>query len=716
MTLQDACCAYAALRKDSDSVSSVDQINTVLARYSEVWRSGSIFQNDSSDIPPGSVDSSTTSLRPGKRILLRYDAPFREDSNGPWTAVRRAAALPFFARLNYHRQLSTTSIGLDIDATHNRLAHMLGTLDVASFMLSTFCNTITDESCLPTHAQAISTLFFALIHDAFHGPLGHSLDRISDLVLFDKQPSRIDKYFLLEQIHEAKQKRGGVWDSLLCLCKWALESDPPSWPLRCEIAAKAGRTPDALAATAVDFLEYLVDERRLATDYPKKFWLREIVDSALDADRFDYLMRDTYELRYGQVVKADQVRQLIQRARVLEATFDLVQGANGEVRGAPVNVYRIHWHIDTKAKIEELLSIRSSLYMEIYESPDKRVFDEMVSHALVWLLRTEVQLCPKTQWSVDENVSKILQSLARITDDELFHFLYEIGTQDRNRLSISLIHDVTTGRPFQEVWRFGIERERLNAARERMVSISKAWQAVEMDLSTKEAEKRGELTILHINRSLPLSLLFDGLQSGRDAHSLNDWDGLVYLMEVLHGRSFASRQELERVLWSRLLKGGGNRKLQQTITSSIREIAKRLVWPCSSDRAIEDMTTALQETPLLFLSIPWVPKVDSAPESMNWDKQNELVLHRDGKACESPWDPAERHHQQLFPVSLYLPGFLADQQEVRDLASELACKLIWSGAFYRPSDLLPGNAKLPFTRWESVDIGDIQSKTQITLE
>jgi hypothetical protein len=57
------------------------------------------------------------------------------DGDGPWNHVRRLAALPLLARLNYVTQLSTTNIGLNIGATHNRLAHLIGTMDLAARIL-----------------------------------------------------------------------------------------------------------------------------------------------------------------------------------------------------------------------------------------------------------------------------------------------------------------------------------------------------------------------------------------------------------------------------------------------------------------------------------------------------------------------------------------------------------------------------------------------------
>jgi hypothetical protein len=472
--------------------------------------------------------------------------------------------------------------------------------------------------------------------------------------------------------------------------------------------------PSKFAEKTLEFLECLVDETRLATEHADKFWLCEIVDSALDADRFDYLMRDTYELRHVQQVDPKLVRQLIQKARVLPAILEIVRDIDGRVAGEKIMVQRIHWDVSMKTPIENILSIRSSLYMDVYESPSKRVFDEMVSHALVWILRDEIRSDASLRKPPDEVLSDTLRSVARITDDELFHFLYEIGTCSRHRLALSILHDVTTGRPFREIWRYSIERDRLTAAQRRMLSIADQWQKLESEMSANVARSRGELTSLHLYQELPFSRIFNGLQQGRSVESEEDWDGLIYLMEVLHGRSFRSREQLERIIWKHLIDGGGNAKLRDMISAALREIAVRLAWNCAGSDAVEKMIIILRETPLLMFSVPWVPRVDTAPESVDWDRQQAIVLHNGGQSITSQLDPAERHHQQLFPVALYLPAILAEKKEICDLACTLACKLVWSGAFYRAEGLMD-DSRPKSADWESVEIGSILARTQIVL-
>jgi hypothetical protein len=115
---------------------------------------------------------------------------------------------------------------------------------------------------------------------------------------------------------------------------------------------------------------------------------------------------------------------------------------------ATVVAHRLHWDIKLKRVIDDLLSLRADLYMNVYEAPEKRVFDEMLAHALVWILREEA---PPTS-DRDEHVAGVLQKVMQITDDELFHFLYEVGAKPKHSVSISLVRDVAIGRPFQ---RFG---------------------------------------------------------------------------------------------------------------------------------------------------------------------------------------------------------------------------------------------------------------------
>jgi len=154
-----------------------------------------------------------------------------------------------FQRLRHIRQNGVLNLVFQ-GAEHSRFSHVMGVAWVASKMFdAAHRNTANSSVCENREQDREDTILAALLHDVGHGPFSHTLEEIlrSLSVKFD---------------HEEMTKRILV------------EKDS-------DIARALGERRERL----VPFIDKTKRE-------PNK-WFYSIVSSALDADRLDYLLRDS---------------------------------------------------------------------------------------------------------------------------------------------------------------------------------------------------------------------------------------------------------------------------------------------------------------------------------------------------------------------------------------------------------------------------------------
>jgi uncharacterized protein len=156
---------------------------------------------------------------------------------------------PEFQRLRFVRQVGLASLVFH-GAEHSRFSHSMGVAAVARRMFDQI-----HPEATRTDEVRVSTVVAALLHDIGHGPFSHAMERV-----FGFQ-------------HEAYSR--------------ALITDPSSQV--CRIL----RTFDAtLPARVAGYV--LPDPEGEGVLSPASRHTLDIVSSQLDADRFDYLLRDSY--------------------------------------------------------------------------------------------------------------------------------------------------------------------------------------------------------------------------------------------------------------------------------------------------------------------------------------------------------------------------------------------------------------------------------------
>ncbi len=222
--------------------------------------------------------AAVSSLRP-----QRPPVRIRDPIHGTLSLGREEIALvdaPAYQRLRTIKQLGLADLAFP-GATHSRYAHGLGVMHIASRMFDTLMRSFELEA--GDLARLRSTVrLAALFHDLGHPPLSHATEAFMPPV------------------------------SALALGAWQVGSSErrathEDYTLKLLLDSELTRTLDAhvtpeTGVTASDVAQVIAG-RTLGTADPRRFvcgghdfgpLLRQLVSSELDADRMDYLLRDSY--------------------------------------------------------------------------------------------------------------------------------------------------------------------------------------------------------------------------------------------------------------------------------------------------------------------------------------------------------------------------------------------------------------------------------------
>ncbi|RKU21106.1 hypothetical protein C6503_05200 [Candidatus Poribacteria bacterium] len=180
-----------------------------------------------------------------------------------------------FQRLRRIRQLAMTSLVYP-GAVHTRFDHSVGVMHVAGRI----CTKLQELNSAKICSEDVDRVrFAALLHDVGHGPFSH----VSEHLLKKYAPADADTGQVLEKIHEK-------------ITVDIIQTDP-------KISEILDRD--------LDFVVEIIEGSKNIRD-----WHRDIVSSELDADKMDYLLRDSYfaGVKYGEY----DLEKLIESCRIAD--------------------------------------------------------------------------------------------------------------------------------------------------------------------------------------------------------------------------------------------------------------------------------------------------------------------------------------------------------------------------------------------------------------
>jgi HD superfamily phosphohydrolase len=287
---------------------------------------------------------------------------------------------PIFQRLNEISQLSFARFKYPA-ATHTRLSHCIGVArNVEDILTIMYKRGRIKENPRKMKYITMQAKFAALLHDLGHGPFGHALDKYAgirlDVSQFGNLPSyrmKPDKFFSVEYIGK--------------YLKETIDNSPAD-----------------IKYTEVQAL--LDPQKRSLKGYDR--FIADMVDSALDADRMDYLVRDSHftGIAMGRI-----------------GTTFLQENVVPYLKG---DTYTLNYCVEALPYIEHFLYARQSMYVTCYEDDTKISAEAMLVRAVEEFTETF------------KSSGITLRDIMLLTDVQLLDLLMDMT--DKN----SLIHKLTS--------------------------------------------------------------------------------------------------------------------------------------------------------------------------------------------------------------------------------------------------------------------------------
>jgi len=85
-----------------------------------------------------------------------------------------------------------------------------------------------------------------------------------------------------------------------------------------------------------------------------------------------------------------------------------------------------------------------------------------------------------------DSLKRALRQVAGVTDDELFHLMYEVAANPSAAICLLPLFMISpSGRPFVPVWLLDIPVESFDAIQARQQDISCTWEDIETQVQTR---------------------------------------------------------------------------------------------------------------------------------------------------------------------------------------------------------------------------------------
>ncbi len=271
---------------------------------------------------------------------------------------------PVFQRLRRIRQLGMTFLVYP-GALHTRFDHSIGVMHIAGRICTKLQELHPTRIC---NEDVERVRLAALLHDVGHGPFSH----VSEYLLDEHAPDRTDMGSTREKIHE-------------------------------KITVDIIQTDSAIRGILNK------DERDFVADMIQgqdtQDWQRDIVSSELDADKMDYLLRDSYfaGVKYG----------IYDLEKLIESCLIEVDKTETSLAVSSKGIYAL----------EQLLLARYHMTQQVYWHRVSLISNEMIIRGITLAIeRGNTQMAKLYQYS-EENPESFIQNYLTYHDEKLIDIL-----------------------------------------------------------------------------------------------------------------------------------------------------------------------------------------------------------------------------------------------------------------------------------------------------
>ena len=305
---------------------------------------------------------------------------------------------PIFSRLNYVLHLGLLN-SIYPTATHTRLEHSIGTFRNCCLYIQSLYN----DPYNPLFRQLVddkdikSILLASILHDLGYYPLAHEIGEVVKELKHE--------YFTLKFLDNLKQDKFGH------SIRDIIENEEWGWGVKLENVKEI----------------FGIEEGEASLEFGKKNlktkMLSSIIDGPIDADKLDYLLRDSQNcyLKYGELIDIDRlIRNLTViitkdthgRKNLTIGTYEKGQSAAESLTFARYLLYQsLYWHHTSRA-------IRAML-REAVESATKQdsAIKKKVSKSKGFAQDFE-ELLDINKWSHEVTIDNVLDLIKKCTDED----------------------------------------------------------------------------------------------------------------------------------------------------------------------------------------------------------------------------------------------------------------------------------------------------------
>jgi HD superfamily phosphohydrolase len=341
---------------------------------------------------------------------------------------------PLFQRLRRIKQTAFLNLVFP-GATHDRFSHSIGVMHVVGILFDRvaeeFVSTYGQKSFVPESRDYMRRLlrFAALLHDVGHGPFSHSLEGVSRAgrPIHPLREDYLEKGPIPDHWIDPKWRKSTKW------LKEPVHHEDFTVGILAMMADDAGMIggieAQAIAALINDWVVPTEELKARMKLGPTARWggreaFRGFVSGELDADRMDYLLRDSH---YTGVPYGQYDREMLLGNIVLRPHPD----ANGQLTLA-LRRKAVH-------AFEDFLISRFHMFMQLYSHKTTIGFDIILENALAELPDFSINpdLEEYTRWSDDWLLRKILENRSsrwgtHIRDRIALKHLFTVSQADQN--------------------------------------------------------------------------------------------------------------------------------------------------------------------------------------------------------------------------------------------------------------------------------------------
>lgn len=327
-----------------------------------------------------------------------------------------------FQRLREIKQLGFSEFSFP-GATHNRFLHSIGVSHVAGLVFDSIFRAYPLRSSNKMRFRQLVKLA-ALLHDVGHGPLSHTTEQVMpDL---EKLELKIYQEQGINQKRQANHEDYTikfVTDSNIADIIKKFFSDIDPLHVACLIDKELKCSPDV-------FTDGIINFRPL---------LSQIVSSELDADRMDYLERDSYfcGINYGKIDRDWLIQNLTLHIKDHNAYLGLNRRA----------LYAF----------DDFLISRHHMHLMVYFHHKSIIFEEMLNLYLgskesTFTIPADLdQYISYTDYKLYEHLDTVSNQWAkRISDRKPYRVAIELHNQDRSR--VENVRRLLTDAQIHSIW------------------------------------------------------------------------------------------------------------------------------------------------------------------------------------------------------------------------------------------------------------------------